>query len=214
MPPATLGLHFRGLLTKLSFLDALLAPLPAGDDLTFALVLELDAGTAPSAPASKHNRPPWSPAPGAHTTAGADPAARTHVVRAVDTGVINVGLVVQEGPAKLDRRGPLPQSLESLGAKGKAKATPVDDDDEALYATPPQQNIFRPQHAGDDSLLYPGDGSVRGAGDSSPLDAGDRTMLLDESMLGARPPMPSQPWTQPERSQQAPAFGAHTIYDD
>ena len=77
------------------------------DDISFAIVIELKDDAAPSGTSNKVNHteevndfrltdclmkepPPWIPAVTQHTTAGAQNEAELHIVRAVNTGVINV----------------------------------------------------------------------------------------------------------------------------
>lgn len=74
--------------------------LPPGDEASFAVVLELKENTVPSA--SKDDEPPpWVPADRQHTTSGVSEEAQLHVLRAVDTGIINISLAVQESEQKL-----------------------------------------------------------------------------------------------------------------
>ncbi|KAF8481437.1 DNA-binding protein [Gautieria morchelliformis] len=110
--------YFRSFLVKLSMVESQLGPLIHNDNASFAIVLELQPGKAPLASQGKGDLPPWNPAPRQHTTEGASENAELHLVRAVETGVINIALGVQESEEKLDR-------LEDwLGAnvKGKRKA--------------------------------------------------------------------------------------------
>ncbi|THH19063.1 hypothetical protein EW146_g2038 [Bondarzewia mesenterica] len=100
---ATLGQYFRSFLVKLNMIEAQLGQLPPSEDNTFAIVLELRDGEAPSVgPANaKDDPPPWIPASTEHTTSGAADEAHLHMVRAVDTGIINLSLAVQESEEKL-----------------------------------------------------------------------------------------------------------------
>ncbi|TRM65882.1 DNA-binding protein [Schizophyllum amplum] len=103
MTPAALSQYFRSFLVKLSMIEAQLGQMYLGDDVTFAIVLELKDDQAPTASTVKGDPPPWLPADGQHTTAGASEEAQVHVVRAVNTGVINLSLTVQESDVKLRR---------------------------------------------------------------------------------------------------------------
>jgi len=47
--------------------------------------------------------PPWIPADAQHTTLGASDKAELHMVRAVNTGIINLSLAIQESDVKLER---------------------------------------------------------------------------------------------------------------
>ncbi|KAI0964061.1 hypothetical protein AcW1_000970 [Taiwanofungus camphoratus] len=70
----------------------------------------------PHASVSPQNPPPWIPATPQHTTAAASDAAELHMIRAVDTGIINLSLAVQESEEKL-------KMLKEEGdVKGKGRA--------------------------------------------------------------------------------------------
>ncbi|KIK49410.1 hypothetical protein CY34DRAFT_111473 [Suillus luteus UH-Slu-Lm8-n1] len=102
MSSAKLGQYFRSFLIKLNMIESQLGvlELPTGDEASFAVVLELKENTVPSA--SKDDQPPpWVPADRQHTTSGVSEAAQLHVLRAVDTGIINISLAVQESEQKL-----------------------------------------------------------------------------------------------------------------
>ncbi|KAI0931699.1 hypothetical protein AcW2_000536 [Taiwanofungus camphoratus] len=89
MTSAVLGQYFRSFLIKLTMVECQLGQLEMGDDLSFAIVLELQDDKAPSV-AHGENPPPWIPVTPQHTTAAASDAAELHMIRAVDTGIINV----------------------------------------------------------------------------------------------------------------------------
>jgi len=72
-----------------------------GGENTFAIILELQDGKAPSAIPDKDDPPPWLPAVTQHTTSGASEKSELHMLRAVDTGVVNLSLAVQESADKL-----------------------------------------------------------------------------------------------------------------
>lgn len=102
MSSAKLAQYFRSFLIKLNMIESQLGvlELPTGDEASFAVVLELKENTVPSA--SKDDEPPpWVPADRQHTTSGVSEAAQLHVLRAVDTGIINISLAVQESEQKL-----------------------------------------------------------------------------------------------------------------
>ncbi|KZV98873.1 DNA-binding protein [Exidia glandulosa HHB12029] len=88
---------FRGFMLKIGSVTGMLRPLNLSDDASFSIVIELKDNIVPTA-AEPSEPPPWVPAARAHTTAGAadDPSARLHYVSAIETGVINVSLAVQE----------------------------------------------------------------------------------------------------------------------
>ncbi|KAG6885258.1 hypothetical protein C0993_003948 [Termitomyces sp. T159_Od127] len=89
MSAQTLGQYFRAFLVKLAMADSQLAPMIVEGDLSFAIVLELRDNATPS---SKHptEPPPWIPANAQDTTPGTDDKAELQMIRAVNTGVINV----------------------------------------------------------------------------------------------------------------------------
>jgi len=100
MTSVRLGQYFRAFLTRLTMIEAQLGVMPSVDELSFAIVIELKDNNAPSAPRGQ-DPPPWIPAPTEDTTAGASEKAELHMIRAVDTGIINLSLSVQESEAKL-----------------------------------------------------------------------------------------------------------------
>ncbi|KAI0639572.1 DNA-binding protein [Trametes polyzona] len=110
---ASLGQYFRSFLLKLSMIEAQLGQMDL-DDLSFAIVLELQDDKAPAASQGK-DPPPWVPASTADTTSGAADTAELHMLRAVDTGIINLALAVQESEYKLGLANEPP-------SKGKQKA--------------------------------------------------------------------------------------------
>ncbi|KAH9950871.1 DNA-binding protein [Amylocystis lapponica] len=94
------GQYFRSFLVKLSMIELQLGQMHMGDDLSFAIVLELEDEKAPTASGAK-DPPPWLPASTEHTTSAASESAELHMIRAVDTGIINLSLAVQESEEKL-----------------------------------------------------------------------------------------------------------------
>lgn len=102
MSSAKLGQYFRSFLIKLNMIESQLGvlELPPGDEASFAVVLELKENTVPSA-FKDDEPPPWVPADRQHTTTGVSEEAQLHVLRAVDTGIINISLAVQESEQKL-----------------------------------------------------------------------------------------------------------------
>jgi len=95
-----LGQYFRSFMSRLTMLEAQLGLIPTTDDLSFTIVLELNDDSQPSASEGK-DPPPWVPAVVSHTTSATSDSAETHMVRAVNTGIIDVALVVQESELKL-----------------------------------------------------------------------------------------------------------------
>ncbi|KAI0782374.1 DNA-binding protein [Irpex lacteus] len=117
MSASTLGQYFRSFLVKLCMIESQLGVLDLHDDITFAIVLELKDDKAPSATHGKEP-PPWVPAFPRHTTHGASDQAELHMIRALDTGVINISLAVQESEEKLNRV----RELDGIDSKGKGRA--------------------------------------------------------------------------------------------
>jgi len=118
MTAASLPQYFRSFLIKLNTMESQLSLMPPEDNPTFAIVLELKEDCAPSAAPPVLSDPlPWVPAARQHTTAGTSDEAEVHVVRAVETGVINMTLVVQESEEKIGRA----QAKASRDRKGKGK---------------------------------------------------------------------------------------------
>ncbi|KAI0068152.1 DNA-binding protein [Artomyces pyxidatus] len=117
MATSALAQYFRSFLVKLNMIESQLGELPHNEDNSFAIVLELQDGKAPSVKPAKDDPPPWIPATTQHTTPGATDEAELHMVRAVDTGVINLSLAVQESEDKLRLLSEL-----STVSKGKQRA--------------------------------------------------------------------------------------------
>lgn len=116
MTPAALSQYFRSFLVKLNMIEAQLGQMEMGDDLSFAIVLELQDNKVPTASHDKEP-PPWVPATTQHTTSAASDGAELHMIRAVDTGIINLSLAVQESEEKLKL------GREEDDAKGKGRAS-------------------------------------------------------------------------------------------
>ncbi|KAI0801105.1 DNA-binding protein [Fomes fomentarius] len=110
---ASLNQYFRSFLVKLSMIEAQLGQIHL-DDLSFVILIELQDDKAPTASEGK-DPPPWIPATTQHTTSGTSDKAELSMVRAVDTGIINLSLAVQESEHKLHFDG------EAV-PKGKEKA--------------------------------------------------------------------------------------------
>ncbi|KAI0319771.1 DNA-binding protein [Amylostereum chailletii] len=125
MALSALSQYFRSFLVKLSMMESQLGELPRDGDNSFAILLELKDGKAPAAEPAKETPPPWIPAVTQHTTPGASPDAELHMVRAVETGVINLSLAVQESEDKLRLIGEEPfeppKPVDPGKGKGKGK---------------------------------------------------------------------------------------------
>lgn len=124
MSSARLGQYFRSFLIKLNMIESQLGvlELPTGDEASFAVVLELKENTVPSA--SKDDEPPpWVPADRQHTTSGVSEEAQLHVLRAVDTGIINISLAVQESEQKLQATKDPDDSAHDINGQGYANVS-------------------------------------------------------------------------------------------
>ncbi|KAJ6503335.1 DNA-binding protein [Mycena vitilis] len=116
---AALGQYFRGFLVKLNMVESTLGQMYLGDDVSFSIGIELKAD---SVPATKDKNPPsWIPAYTQHTTTGASEDAELHMIRAVNTGIVNLSLSVQESDVKLKRE----RDALAKGRLGITKTTPV-----------------------------------------------------------------------------------------
>ncbi|GJJ09748.1 hypothetical protein Clacol_003972 [Clathrus columnatus] len=124
MPANTLSQYFRAFLVKLSMVESQLGPL-LEDDPSFTIIIELEDDKIPLASQQKGDPPPWMPASKEHTTEGATENAELHFVRAVDTGVINLSLAVQESEAKLTRTNDWFGANVKGKEKGKGKERAV-----------------------------------------------------------------------------------------
>ncbi|KZT75006.1 DNA-binding protein [Daedalea quercina L-15889] len=100
MTPCSLGQYFRSFLIKLSTIEAQLGQIHAVGDLSFAIIIELQDDRAPAA-STEHYPPPWVPAVQGHTTTDVSDKSELHMVRVVETGIINLALAVQESEEKL-----------------------------------------------------------------------------------------------------------------
>ncbi|CAE6535424.1 unnamed protein product [Rhizoctonia solani] len=99
LPFLALPQHFRSFLVKLSLVEAQLGDLPPDEDMSFGIFLELQDGTIPSASngsATAHSQ---------HTSAGTSDDAQLRVIRALETGVIDLALAIQESGEKLSGTG-------------------------------------------------------------------------------------------------------------
>ncbi|KIJ66302.1 hypothetical protein HYDPIDRAFT_109297 [Hydnomerulius pinastri MD-312] len=122
MSSITLSQYFRSFLIKLTMIEAQLGLLELQDEASFAIVLELNDDKVPSVTRDK-DPPPWVPADRQHTTTGASDEAQLHLLRAVDTGIINLSLAVQESEEKLQRiKDPEGSGASDPKGKGKERA--------------------------------------------------------------------------------------------
>ncbi|KAF8846023.1 DNA-binding protein [Paxillus ammoniavirescens] len=119
MSSIALSQYFRSFLIKLTMIEAQLGLLELQDEASFAIVIELNDDKVPSA-RQDQDPSPWVPADRQLTTAGASDEAQLHLLRAVDTGIINLSLAVQESEDKLRRLKNLHANGDSH-SKGKGK---------------------------------------------------------------------------------------------
>jgi len=125
MPRNSLIQYFRSFILKLNMIEAQIGQMHLGDDVSFAIVLELKDDAAPTHSNTK-DPPPWIPAVTQHTTAGMADKAELHMVRAVNTGIINLSLAVQESDEKIRReklRNP-PKKKRSVDDKDREPKLP------------------------------------------------------------------------------------------
>ncbi|KAL9716498.1 hypothetical protein Ac2012v2_000946 [Leucoagaricus gongylophorus] len=102
MTPGGLVQYFRSFLIKINMIESVLGQLELGDDISFAVIIELKNGTVPTVSHTK-DPPPWIPAESQHTTLGTSDDAEMHMIRAVNTGIINLSVAVQESGEKIKR---------------------------------------------------------------------------------------------------------------
>ncbi|KZT55055.1 spindle checkpoint protein [Calocera cornea HHB12733] len=117
MSPPQLGGYFRSFLVKLGMVEGTLRELQVDDGTSFAIVLEMAEEARPTA-AQQGEPPPWMPAVMQHSSEGVGDESKLHVVRALNTGVIDLSLMVQESEAK----------LQAARSKEKGKGRATDDD--------------------------------------------------------------------------------------
>ncbi|KAF8078869.1 DNA-binding protein [Lyophyllum atratum] len=130
MSSRSLGQYFRSFLVKLTMAESMLGPIELDGDLSFAIVLELKDNAVPSAPRPTEPAP-WIPANAQDTTPGASEDAELQMIRAVNTGIINLSLAVQESGVKVQRE------RAAMKAK-KAAAAAAAKAPEAAEPTKPQ----------------------------------------------------------------------------
>ncbi|KEP49545.1 putative mitotic spindle assembly checkpoint protein MAD2B [Rhizoctonia solani 123E] len=104
LPFLALPQHFRSFLVKLSLVEAQLGDLPTDEDMSFGIFLELQDGAGPSA-SKGTDPPPWIATHPQHTSAGTSDDAQLRVIRALETGVIDLALAIQESGEKLSGIG-------------------------------------------------------------------------------------------------------------
>ncbi|KAF8167664.1 DNA-binding protein [Crassisporium funariophilum] len=102
MASTSLIQYFRSFLVKLNMIEAQIGQMYLGGDVSFAIVIELKDDAAPTH-SNTADPPPWIPAVTQHTTSGTSDDAELHMIRAVNTGIINLSLAVQESGEKLLR---------------------------------------------------------------------------------------------------------------
>ncbi|KAH8835479.1 DNA-binding protein [Flagelloscypha sp. PMI_526] len=160
MTPEALSQYFRSFIVKLSMMEGTLGETELGEDITFAILMELKTklpepleedeiqvehegegseGEHIDRGCQAEASPPWLPADIEHSSTGASADAELHMVRAVDTGIINLAMAVQESDAKLNpakyrrRAKPQPKSDEESGTI--SQDIPTADTSQPLLAT-------------------------------------------------------------------------------
>jgi mitotic spindle assembly checkpoint protein MAD2B len=84
-------------------IESQLGQMHLGDEISFAVIIELKDDIAPTHSGTK-DPPPWIPAVTQHTTSGTGEKAELHMIRAVNTGIINLSLGVQESSENVERQ--------------------------------------------------------------------------------------------------------------
>ncbi|KAF7311061.1 HORMA domain-containing protein [Mycena chlorophos] len=126
-----LGQYFRGFLVKLNMIESSLGQLPTGDETSFTITIELKADAVPVT--KSQNPPPWIPAFTQHTTDGTSDESELHMIRAVNTGIVNVRsfltciylLLFQETDVKLQREREAREKLIAAAASAAAAKKPA-----------------------------------------------------------------------------------------
>ncbi|KAF8445578.1 DNA-binding protein [Boletus edulis BED1] len=127
MTSAALSRYFRAFLVKLSMVESQLGSLEPQDDASFAILLELhDDKEPPIGPQDDMSQdpPPWVPADKQYTTLGTPDDAQLHLLRVVETGIVNLSLAVQESKEKLERLKKPPNKSDS-DQNGKESEKPT-----------------------------------------------------------------------------------------
>nr|GAT59030.1 predicted protein [Mycena chlorophos] len=118
-----LGQYFRGFLVKLNMIESSLGQLPTGDETSFTITIELKADAVPVT--KSQNPPPWIPAFTQHTTDGTSDESELHMIRAVNTGIVNLSFAVQETDVKLRREREAREKLIAAAASAAAAKKPA-----------------------------------------------------------------------------------------
>ncbi|KAG8875811.1 hypothetical protein FRB97_004699 [Tulasnella sp. 331] len=115
MTKASLQQQFRSFLVSLGTVEGQMVD--NSDDqeqLSFTVILEMKDHNVPSSAPNEQDPVPWMPAVVQHTTEGVDKDAELYMVRAIETGIFNFSLAIQESREKVDRE-------KSRLSKGKVK---------------------------------------------------------------------------------------------
>ncbi|KAF7303249.1 HORMA domain-containing protein [Mycena kentingensis (nom. inval.)] len=134
---SALGHYFRGFLVKLNMIEATLGQMYLDEDVSFGITIELKPETVPTT--TSKNQPPWIPAFTQHTTAGTSDESQLHLIRAVNTGIINMSLAVQETEEKLQRER---EARERLLLSLKKPPAPSTEAEHEPTPTPPVSSIL------------------------------------------------------------------------
>ncbi|KAJ7786521.1 DNA-binding protein [Mycena metata] len=169
---AALGQYFRGFLVKLNMVESQLGQMYLGDDVSFSIAIELKADNVPGTkdkarlPYGGHillsntfgqNPPPWIPAYTQHTTSGASEDAEMHLIRAVNTGILDLSLAVQESDVKLRRE----REALRRGRPGIAKPPPPKgentlgkDGEQLAVSNPDESHVDKPTNRSKPSVSF------------------------------------------------------------
>ncbi|KAF9056132.1 DNA-binding protein [Panaeolus papilionaceus] len=141
---SSLAQYFRSFILKLSLIEAQIGQMYLGDDVSFAIVIELKDGEVPRMSINDKEPPSWIPAVAQHTTAGVKQEAELHMIRAVNTGVINVSLAVQESAEKVIKEKAERQAkrkAENEARKEKAAADKRAEESNKGQEKPPEVDV-------------------------------------------------------------------------
>ncbi|KAG8955328.1 hypothetical protein FRC04_008679 [Tulasnella sp. 424] len=107
--------QFRSFLVKLGSAEAqMLGKHDDQDELSFSVVLEMKDGNVPTSVPNEQDPVPWVPAVAQHTSDGTSDEAELYMVKAVETGIVNFSLAIQESEEKIQRS-------KSRASKGKER---------------------------------------------------------------------------------------------
>ncbi|KAF9015619.1 hypothetical protein BDQ17DRAFT_1341376, partial [Cyathus striatus] len=129
MTASALVYYFRAFLVKLTMMESTLGQLKQTlcRRCFIRNCVRLKDNEAPSAKEGM-DPPPWIPAVSQHTTTGASENAELHMIRAVNTGIINLSLAVQESGEKIEREKKERAAKKALEEIRKAASKPTTEE--------------------------------------------------------------------------------------